>query len=61
MVEFKFSKAHGTAKKGETRVMFETTAKALELHEVGKITKELPAEDPKASKASGAITTASGK
>lgn len=41
MVEFTFSKDHGTRKDGEVVVMHNSTASALTSHELGKITKVL--------------------
>ena len=56
MVTFKFDKAHGTAKKGEEREMFETTAEALVIHNIGKITKRDKKPAPKKPGKAGPIT-----
>ena len=57
MVEFKFSKDLGNSKKGEVKEMFKSTAQALVIHEIGKITKDEELKAPKKKGKAGDITT----
>jgi len=45
-MKFKFSKDHASNKKGDTKNMPESTAKALEAHKIGKCIPEKEEEKP---------------
>lgn len=59
-VKFTYAVAHGTAKKGEVRELYASTAKALEKHKIGKAGAAVKAPSVEEDGEAGAIGAGSG-